>query len=251
MWCNNIKKNQIKIIAWIWIFIIWSFFVYSTKIVSWFGIQQVLGITTSTNTIATVVWTNELSTNLVKNHIRIWVNAIDVDMDNSSLLWIIKNLKYLLMLDVVQEMDMSNDKAGFLDKYLNDIYQILYTSNLSISALNSQISIYSVKMETYAAQKKDSDQNFFYSLETTDDTQMRNAVQKSVENERQIWENRVQVNARKTLSNIIAYYNKLLQKKYDYIYPKKSLIVKNFDLMKDSLLEELFWTREALLKNYE
>jgi len=90
------------------------------------------------------------------------------------------------MLDVVQEMDMSNDKAGFLDKYLNDIYQILYTSNLSISALNSQISIYSVKMETYAAQKKDSDQNFFYSLETTDDTQMRNAVQKSVENERQI-----------------------------------------------------------------
>lgn len=229
---------------------IWLFLVLFTKIVNWFGIQQVLD-NSSDNIISTRVWSNELSIELINSHIKFWNHNMDFNENWSTILWTIKNLKYLLTLNVAQEMDMTENKEKYLNDYLNNIAETLHIANQKIDELDTKISEFDSKMQVCLTQKESSDSDFFYSLEINDDLRMQDAVKSSIENWKCIWENRVEVNYRKVLLSTTSYYNTLLQKKYNYIFPKKDIIITHFDLMKDSLLEELFWTRDALLKNYE
>jgi len=243
---NNIfllKKLRIIIAVIIPFFLISSMFVYS------FGVQQIIYSSDNLNIIKPVS-SIQLSKELISSHIKIWKHSYEVDFNNWTSLEIINNLKDLLTLNIAQEMEMSTNKKEYLEKYLNDVYKALSNSNQKINELTNEIDKYDSKMQLCIMQKENSDSDFFSSIDTQDDSQMQNAINISKENAKCIWENKVEVNSRKALLTTITYYDNLLQKKYDYILPKKDIIIKHFDLMKDNLLEELFRTREVLLKNY-
>ncbi|MEI8252703.1 MAG: hypothetical protein WCG25_02970 [bacterium] len=54
------------------------------------------------------------------------------------------------------------------------------------------------------------------------------------------------MNAKIVLLDQFTYYADFIKTKYDYLISKKDIIIRNFDFMKNGLLDELVTTKEVL-----
>jgi|GEM_PF-5256371 len=54
------------------------------------------------------------------------------------------------------------------------------------------------------------------------------------------------MNSKIVLLDQFSYYYDFIKKKYDYILSKRDMIIRNFDFMKNGLLDELVTTKEVL-----
>jgi hypothetical protein len=54
------------------------------------------------------------------------------------------------------------------------------------------------------------------------------------------------MNAKTVLFDQLSYYYDFVKIKYDYVQSQKNLIIRNFDFIKNGLLDELVTTKEVL-----
>jgi len=197
-----------------------------------------------------IIYTNEENPNFQKktfnNMMSIWlVNAhlkIGLKLDtnqNLSILETIKQLEELALLDIIETLELSNNKEKTLEKFFSKSENTINIANIQITQLSQEVNFFKADISTCTQQKTVADQRYFESIKNYDAIELKEALEDASKLSICISENRVNYNAKGELLNKILYYYKMLENKYKYLDFKKDTIIKHFDIIKNDILTEL------------
>ncbi len=161
-------------------------------------------------------------------------------------LYLLKSIKTHASVSIISMLEFSAMKEVTLDKYLNDTDQLLTNVWFSMSALRQDIWLLESDMNDCLDEKDLYDRQFFESIALYDQEYMDESLQKSINAQKCAWENRIKMNAKTVLFDQLSYYYDFVKIKYDYVQSQKNLIIRNFDFIKNGLLDELVTTKEVL-----
>jgi hypothetical protein len=140
-------------------------------------------------------------------------------------------MKVLLSWNVMDVLSVSKDKRSVLDQYLNDADTTLMQSSFFSNVYKQDMNDLQQNLDSCSSAKKISDSNYVNGLDTYDMQYMQENLKDSLVFGACITENRIELNAKKVISDKLVFYNDLLQQKFTYLNTKKNLIVEHFDLI--------------------
>ena len=97
-------------------------------------------------------------------------------------------------------LEFSSIKEVVLDKYLNDTDQLLNDVWFATNVLKQDIALLGSDMNNCLSEKSLYDKQFFESISLYDEVYMNESLQKSIETQRCVWENRIKMNAKIAVS---------------------------------------------------
>lgn len=190
---------------------------------------------------------DEISLVLVWLHRWISVENIDnVYINDEWSLWLLKKMKNYSEMSIVSMLEFSAMKEVVLDKYLSEISNILKISWFMINDIKQNILLLESKMDSCLNDKKLYDKQFFDAIELYDQKYMEESLSKSIESQKCASENRIKMNADIVVFDSLVYYSTFLKKKYDYVLSQRDLIIRNFDFIKNGMLDEIVQTKRVL-----
>jgi len=204
------------------------------------------------------LWSNFLFANYILENDNIslflvwlhkWISSNNFDDNNIEQEWILnllKNIKNHAEVSVISMLEFTVMKEIVLDKYLNDTDILLNNVWFVLSSLKQDIALLESDMNDCLDKKDLYDKQFFESIELYDQIYMNESLQSSVDAQKCVWENRIKMNAKIVLYDKLNYYYEFVKTKYNYIQSQRQLIIRNFDLIKNGLIDELVITKEAL-----
>ncbi len=179
-----------------------------------------------------------------------WVANNNFDNNNGAqqewVLSLLKNIKNHATISIIAMLEFSAIKEVVLDKYLNDTDQLLNNVWFTTNVLKQDIALLLSDMNDCLNQKDLYDKQFFEAISLYDEIYMNESLQKSIEAQKCIWENRIKMNSKTALLDQLTYYYDFVKIKYEYVQSQQDLIIRNFDFMKNGLLDELITTKEVL-----
>ncbi len=221
---NNLKKILFSLFVFLLFF--WSDFLFANYVLK--GVDLSLSL----------VWLHR------------WISTNTFDSTNNVkqgwILYLLKNIKSHASVSVISMLEFSAMKEIVLDKYLNDTDELLNNVWFALSTLKQEISLLESDMNNCLDEKGLYDKQFFESIDLYDEIYMTESLQKSIQAQKCAWENRIKMNAKIVLLDQLNYYYNFVKIKYDYIQSQKELIIRNFDFMKNGLLDELVATKDVL-----
>lgn len=180
-----------------------------------------------------------------------WISNNNFDNNNTNIqqewiLSLLRDIKNHASISVISMLEFSAVKEVVLEKYLDDTDKLLINVWFATNVLKQDISLLWVDMNNCLNEKDLYDRQFFESIALYDEIYMNESLQKSIEAQKCAWENRIKMNAKKALLDQLNYYYDFVKIKYEYIQSQRDLIIRNFDFMKNGLLDELVTTKEVL-----
>ena len=191
---------------------------------------------------------NDMSVFLLWWHKSISNNVFDSsnNIDKEWILYILKDIKDHSAISIVSLLEFSPVKQIVLDNYLEKTSILLDKVWFIKTDLKQDILLLESDMNDCIIEKDLYDDQFFESIDLYDQNYMNDSLEKSISAQKCIWENRIKMNAKKILFDEFNYYYDFVILKYQYLQSKKDLIIRNFDFMKNGLLDELVSTKEIL-----
>lgn len=191
---------------------------------------------------------DNLSLFLVWLHVSIATNTfwLSNTTDQNWVLSLLKDVKLHSTTSIVSMLEFTAMKEIVLDGYLNHTSNLLNNVWLTMTTLRQDIALLESDMNECIAQKDLYDRQFFQSIDLYDQKSMDESLQKSIDAEKCIWENRIKMTAKTVLFDQFSSYYDFIKTKYDYLILKRDLIIRNFDFMKNGMLDELITTKEVL-----
>ena len=211
-----------------------------------FGVEQVIYqpvLQTSHFVFPNTLWYELYKTHMI---IAMWANLHTQSYDDTNVLHVISHMKDLLSWDVMNILSSSYDKRSVLDHYLNDTDITLMQSDFFSNVYKQDMNILQQELDSCSSAKRVSDSNYVNGLDQYDMQYMQDNLKDSLEFGTCMTENRIELNAKKVISDKLVFYADLLQQKYNYLTLKKDLIVDHFDLIWSSILTDLAWIEKAL-----
>lgn len=179
-----------------------------------------------------------------------WISNNNFDNNNGVqqewVLALLRDIKTHASVSIIAMLEFTAIKEVVLEKYLNDTDKLLTEVWFATNVLKQDISLLWSEMNNCLNEKDLYDRQFFESINLYDEPYMNESLQKSIEAQKCAWENRIKMNAKKALLEQLTYYYDFVKIKYEYIQSQKDLIIRNFDFMKNWLLDELVTTKEVL-----
>lgn len=179
-----------------------------------------------------------------------WISNNNFDNNNGVqqewILVLLRDIKTHASVSIISMLEFTAIKEVVLEKYLNDTDKLLIEVWFATNVLKQDISFLWSEMNNCLNEKDLYDRQFFESINLYDETYMNESLQKSVEAQKCAAENRIKMNAKKALLEQLTYYYDFVKIKYEYIKSQRDLIIRNFDFMKNGLLDELVTTKEVL-----
>lgn len=168
------------------------------------------------------------------------------DIQQKGPLFLLKNIKDHSAISIISLLEFSVIKDVVLDKYLNDTDLLLSNVWFVVSSLKQEVSLLESDMNDCLSEKDLADKQFFESIALYDQNFMDESLQKSIDYQKCVWENRIKMNAKIALMDQLNYYYDFVKTKYDYVQSQRDLIIRNFDFMKNGMLDELIATKQVL-----
>lgn len=198
--------------------------------------------------LANYVDSQEISLFLVWLHKSVSENMFDNDniVQNESPLSLLKSLKEYSSISIISMLEFSAMKEIVMDNYIKDTDKLLIDVWFVMNTLKQDIAILKSDMNDCLSEKSLYDKQFFESINLYDQNYMDESLQKSIAAQNCVWKNRIIMNSKIVLLDQFSYYYDFIKKKYDYILSKRDMIIRNFDFMKNGLLDELVTTKEVL-----
>ncbi|MFZ2150590.1 MAG: hypothetical protein WAZ12_03210 [Candidatus Absconditicoccaceae bacterium] len=196
-----------------------------------------------------VLKNDDISVFLVGLHKGISNNNFDnnnTNIQQEGILSLLRDIKNHASISVISMLEFSAVKEVVLEKYLDDTDKLLINVGFATNVLKQDISLLGVDMNNCLNEKDLYDRQFFESIALYDEIYMNESLQKSIEAQKCAGENRIKMNAKKALLDQLNYYYDFVKIKYEYIQSQRDLIIRNFDFMKNGLLDELVTTKEVL-----
>lgn len=179
--------------------------------------------------------------NISVQQIQIWKNnnINNNSLSNSEILDILGKLKYYTEIDIVMLLDIAKDQKETLQNYLSESNNIIEKSDYFIGTLEYKIKNNISEFEKCSKEKSLADKNYFQAVEKQNSNEMSIAIDESKSADLCISTNRIDANSKQALLNKLSILRETLQSKYDFLYQKQSLILNNFQVIKENVAQEL------------
>ena len=152
---------------------------------------------------------------------------------------VLQDLEAHTLINIIQHLDMSEEKAQDLENYLKKSKTLLLESDFVISNMQQELLILNTEINDCLTEKNIADQQYFRSLQNHDKNTLAEALEQSQEYGQCAEIKRIELNAQNEILKRLKYYNLVLSQKFDYLSAKESLIIQDFDSIKDDIVEEL------------
>lgn len=152
----------------------------------------------------------------------------------------------LLWTDVIQYLDNSSNKENALDSYTSQLDNYLSQGDIYVSDIQSVIQEQSVEYNLCAESKREWDSLFYQWLNWWDSAQLQLWLEQSQTNGMCEAKARITMNAYKAILSRLENSMNIMQSLSSSLTSNRSIIIDNFDLFRDTHLEELLAIRTKL-----
>ena len=185
-------------------------------------------------------------TEIIQYHFQYWtkmwveyVSTTNAKWDYSDLWYVLSQSDYFLKENISQLLD-SNERSTNLTRYLRDGTSLTNALWYHKNSLNSELQTIANKIQNCENQLSRANQLYTTSLSSRNENGFNQAVQSAQSARSCLWELQAQQSAVKTLLSQVDTYSTLINRRTTYLKNNQSLILKHYDILKPSLLRELY-----------
>lgn len=181
--------------------------------------------------------------------IGIWLPISSWNFLDLNYVQLINELRNTMLYNVMDLLEFEQDKWKIMNQYLDVLDSSLIKSDFALMNIEEEMSLLTYNITSCSVSKRAADKTYVDSINSLYEPQFMNeSLQESIKYGECISDNKIQYNAKKILSDKIAFYRSLLKIKYDYLFANKDLIVDHYVMIKNDLLQRLLNLKTTLQK---
>ena len=186
-------------------------------------------------------------TEIIQYHFQYWTNAgvkyesnETAKWDNADLWFILSQADNFLKENITKLLSNSEDRSSNFSRYLTDGIWLINALGYQKNSLNNELQSIARKIQLCENQLSTANQQYRSSLDNWNENGFYQAVEKAKKARSCLWEEYVSQNAVKTLLAHVQSYLTSVTRRVNYLKNNQSLILKHYDILKPSLLKELY-----------
>lgn len=166
-----------------------------------------------------------------------------------SILAHLQAVDLLLQTNILQNMEISNDKPSTLQEYLQECEWAIASSEQDILYLQQILPLLKIDLNICVSNKTLADNQYFKSINAYNVLESDLALQQSIQDDQCASEKRIQYNAKSYLLSKLMFYTSTLQSKTKLLSDEQDMIINHLDSIKTDILQKLT-TIDMMLKAY-
>jgi hypothetical protein len=171
-----------------------------------------------------------------------WVKSNKIDnKDITTDIWyLLKQCESYLTTNVTSLLDNESTRRKNLNAYIADWTSLVRALWYQKNKLNIQLQNTATKIQSCQNQLTSANERYIESLKTKNELSFNRAVDKAKSARKCIWEEQVSQSAIKSLLDQVQNYFSKIERRNSYLKSNQSLIIRHYDVLKSSLLKELY-----------
>jgi len=171
-----------------------------------------------------------------------WIKSSKTDTKNitTDLWYLLSQSDNYLKQDIAKLLDNEATRKTNLNAYIVDGNSLISALGYQKNKLNNDLEKTATKIQTCQNQLTTANQKYVTSLNNRNEMQFKQSVESAKQAKRCIWEEQVNQSAIKSLLQQVQQYSTKIEKRHSYLRSNQSLIIRHYDILKPSLLKELY-----------
>ena len=171
-----------------------------------------------------------------------WVKTTKTDSKNitTDIWYLLKQCESYLTTNVTTLLDNESTRRKNLNSYIADWTSLVSALWYQKNKLNIQLQNTATKIQSCQNQLTSANERYIESLKTKNELSFNRAVDKAKSARKCIWEEQVSQSAIKSLLDQVQNYSSKIERRNSYLKSNQSLIIRHYDVLKSSLLKELY-----------
>ena len=171
-----------------------------------------------------------------------WVKTTKTDSKNitTDIWYLLKQCESYLQTNVTSLLNNESTRRNNLNSYIADWTSLVSALWYQKNKLNIQLQNTATKIQSCQNQLTSANERYIESLKTKNELSFNRAVDKAKSARKCIWEEQVSQSAIKSLLDQVQNYSSKIERRNSYLKSNQSLIIRHYDVLKSSLLKELY-----------
>ena len=171
-----------------------------------------------------------------------WVksNKIDNKDITTDIRYLLKQCESYLTTNVTSLLDNESTRRKNLNAYIADWTSLVSALWYQKNKLNIQLQNTATKIQSCQNQLTSANERYIESLKNKNELSFNRAVDKAKSARKCIWEEQVTQSAVRSLLDQVQNYSTSIERRNSYLKNNQSLIIRHYDVLKSSLLKELY-----------
>lgn len=171
-----------------------------------------------------------------------WVksNKIDNKDITTDIRYLLKQCEGYLRTNVTSLLDNESTRRKNLNAYIADWTSLVSALWYQKNKLNIQLQNTATKIQSCQNQLTSANERYIESLKTKNELSFKQSVDKAKLARKCIWEEQVTQSAVRSLLDQVQNYSSKIERRNSYLKSNQSLIIRHYDVLKSSLLKELY-----------
>lgn len=171
-----------------------------------------------------------------------WVKTTKTDSKNitTDIWYLLKQCESYLTTNVTSLLDNESTRRKNLNSYIADWTSLVSALWYQKNKLNVQLQNTATKIQSCQNQLTSANERYLESLKSKNELSFNRAIDKAKSARKCIWEEQVSQSAIKSLLDQVQNYSSKIERRNSYLKSNQSLIIRHYDVLKSSLLKELY-----------
>ena len=171
-----------------------------------------------------------------------WVKTTKTDSKNitTDIWYLLKQCESYLTTNVTTLLDNESTRRKNLNSYIADWTSLVSALWYQKNKLNVQLQNTATKIQSCQNQLTSANERYLESLKSKNELSFNRAIDKAKSARKCIWEEQVSQSAIKSLLDQVQNYSSKIERRNSYLKSNQSLIIRHYDVLKSSLLKELY-----------
>lgn len=171
-----------------------------------------------------------------------WVKTTKTDSKNitTDIWYLLKQCESYLQTNVTSLLNNESTRRNNLNSYIADWTSLVSALWYQKNKLNIQLQNTATKIQSCQNQLTSANERYIESLKTKNELAFNQSVDKAKLARKCIWEEQVSQSAIKSLLDQVQNYFSKIERRNSYLKSNQSLIIRHYDVLKSSLLKELY-----------
>lgn len=171
---------------------------------------------------------------------RLQSQNINVKGDYTDLWFVLSQSEDFLNTNITQMLSSSEERSSNLSAYLRDGTSLQSALNYHSNSLTVELQQVENKIQLCKTQLSTANQLYVNSFKTRNENGFNSAVNSAQRARSCLWEQEVRQSALNNLLSQVKSYLSYVSKRTNYLKNNQSLILRHYDILKPSLLKELY-----------
>ena len=159
---------------------------------------------------------------------------------NTNLWYLLKESEKHLQENMETLLKEESTRRKNLNAYITDWTKLMNALWYWKNRLNNELQNVASKIQYCQNQLTNANQKFITSLNIKNEAAFNQAVNIAKASRKCIWEEQVTQSSTRSLLNLVQNYTTKIEKRHNYLKNNQTLIIRHYDVLKPSLLKELY-----------